>query len=86
MNFSLSQVGLTGELEVKAVPYTHTDQIEKEVYGTLIADNTIGVHHDHFINYHLDLDIDGDSNSLVKTNLFTKRVKDEHTKKTLLDC
>ncbi|XWS39311.1 hypothetical protein CRYUN_Cryun18bG0040600 [Craigia yunnanensis] len=45
-------------LEVKTVPYTHTDQIKKEVYGTLIADNSIGVHHDHFFTYHLDLDID----------------------------
>ncbi|XWS13629.1 hypothetical protein CRYUN_Cryun36dG0053900 [Craigia yunnanensis] len=70
-------VGLTGVLEVKAVPYTHTDEIKEEVYGTFIADNTIGVHHDHFITYHLDLDIDGDANSLVKTNLVTKRVTDK---------
>ncbi|OMO50441.1 Copper amine oxidase [Corchorus olitorius] len=71
-------VGLTGVLEVKAAPYTHTDQIKEEVYGTLIADNTIGVHHDHFITYHVDLDIDGDTNSLVKTNLVTRRVKDKN--------
>ncbi|WRX22041.1 Copper amine oxidase [Theobroma cacao] len=70
-------VGLTGVLEVKAAPYTHTDQIKEQAYGTLLADNTIGVHHDHFITYHLDLDIDGDANSLVKTNLVTKRVTDK---------
>ncbi|XVF28867.1 hypothetical protein REPUB_Repub15cG0069300 [Reevesia pubescens] len=35
-------VGLTGVLEVRAVPYTHTDQIKEEVCGTFVADNTIG--------------------------------------------
>lgn len=36
------QIGLTGILEVKGVPYTHTDQIKEEAYGTLLADYTVG--------------------------------------------
>lgn len=54
--------------------YTHKDQIQEEVYGTILAENTIGAHHDHFLIFSLDLDVDGDANSFVKSNLETSRV------------
>lgn len=65
---------MTGLLEVRGSVYTHKDQIQEEVYGTILAENTIGANHDHFLIFNLDLDVDGDANSLIKTNLRTARV------------
>ena len=56
--------------------YTHKDQIEEEVYGTLLAANTIGSCHDHFLTFHLDLDVDGDANLFVKSKLQKTQVTD----------
>ncbi|OIW05392.1 hypothetical protein TanjilG_28857 [Lupinus angustifolius] len=70
-------VGLSGILGIKGTPYTHVDQIKGDAFGTLLAENTIGVHHDHYLTYYLDLDIDGEDNSFVKTNLETVKITDE---------
>ncbi|KAI3469547.1 hypothetical protein Pfo_026210 [Paulownia fortunei] len=70
-------VGLSGILAVKGSTYTHKDQIEEEVYGTLVSENVIGTRHDHFLSFYLDLDIDGEANSLKKTHLQTVGVTDE---------
>ncbi|KAH9621561.1 hypothetical protein KSS87_020528 [Heliosperma pusillum] len=70
------KVGLTGLLEIRGTNYTHKDEIDEEVYGNLLSENTIGAFHDHFITYHLDLDIDGQNNSFMKS--FLKPVKTRH--------
>ncbi|KAM3326829.1 hypothetical protein P3S67_001955 [Capsicum chacoense] len=67
-------VGLTGILEARGSIYTHNDQIEGEAYGTLVAENTLGAYHDHFLTFHLDLDVDGHENFFVKNNLNTRRM------------
>ncbi|XP_052190735.1 amine oxidase [copper-containing] alpha 3, peroxisomal-like [Diospyros lotus] len=68
-------VGLTGLVQVKGSTYTHTDQIQEEAYGTLLAPNTIAPYHDHFLIYHLDLDVDGGANSFIKSTLQTMRLR-----------
>lgn len=65
---------MTGLLGVRGSVYTHKDQIQEEVYGTLLAENTLGAYHDHFINFNLDLDVDGEENSFVQTSLKTAHV------------
>lgn len=72
-------VGLTGLLEVRGSMYTHKDQIKEEAYGTLLAENTLGANHDHFFTYHLDLDVDGDANSFVRSQLLMTPVTDHRS-------
>jgi primary-amine oxidase len=66
-------VSLTGLLEVKGTSYKHADQIKTDAHGTLVAENTLAIYHDHYVTYRLDLDIDGTKNSFVKNFITTRR-------------
>nr|GLL48580.1 primary amine oxidase-like [Ipomoea trifida] len=70
------KVGLSGILMVKATPYVNMNQVnqpEDYLYGTLLSENVIGVIHDHYVTFHLDMDMDGANNSFVKVNLQNHR-------------
>lgn len=56
---------------VKGSPYQNVDQIpnKEAMSGPLISENVIGVVHDHFITFHLDMDVDDINNTFVKVNL-----------------
>lgn len=65
------KVGLSGMLMVKGTPYENIHDISNTntMTGPLVSENVIGVVHDHFISFHLDMDIDGANNSFAQVNL-----------------
>ena len=81
-------VGATGILEVKAVSDQSADgpassKISaktpdgKDVYfGQLVAPGIDGVDHDHFFSYRLDLDVDGQNNTLMVDKLVPYKLPD----------
>lgn len=63
--------GATGIEAVKGVKSsTMHDATAKEDtrYGTLLDHNIVGTTHQHIYNFRLDLDVDGENNSLVEVN------------------
>ncbi|KAK9068007.1 hypothetical protein SSX86_012118 [Deinandra increscens subsp. villosa] len=69
------KVGLSGMLMVKATPYENVYDIANadDMTGTLVSENVIGVVHDHYISFHLDMDIDGANNSFAEVNLVKEK-------------
>ncbi|XP_022159625.1 primary amine oxidase [Momordica charantia] len=68
------KVGLSGILMVKGTSYENANEFAgKDVHGTLLSENVIGVIHDHYVTFYLDMDIDGSENSFVKVNLERQR-------------
>jgi primary-amine oxidase len=57
------KVLLTGIMSVKAVR-----DGEHDPYSHLVGKNTAAVHHQHFFNFRLDLDVDGPANRVVEMN------------------
>ncbi|KAK1384842.1 Amine oxidase [Heracleum sosnowskyi] len=69
------KVGLSGMLMVKGTKHENVDQVyeNNELDGPLVSENAIGVVHDHYITYHLDMDIDGTNNSFAKVHLVKEK-------------
>lgn len=79
-------VGATGTIEVKAVRSRGVKEDkdgQDHHYGRLVAPNTIGVNHDHFFNFRLDLDVDGVNNSFVKESLKLERLPESHARRSV---
>lgn len=76
-------VTMSGMVTVKAVhPKTKLDVPAdglESLYGTYVSENTVAVIHDHFINFRLDMDVDGAANSFVEGRLHTVKVPPEES-------
>jgi len=71
------RVGATGIDVAKAVKSrTAAEDANGEAsrYGRFIAENTVGLNHDHFFSFRLDFDVDGTANSFVREKLQVKRL------------
>ncbi|AFY43059.1 primary-amine oxidase [Nostoc sp. PCC 7107] len=59
--------------ELSGVVLAQGTALEKESsdnpYGRLLAKNIFGVNHQHFFNYRLDMDVDGQANSVMEMNV-----------------
>jgi primary-amine oxidase len=79
--------GATGIIEIRPVAAESVggmhggDELEK--YGQLVAANTLGVDHDHFFSYRLDLDVDGQDNSFMIHRLVQERLPEGSPRKTI---
>ena len=70
-------VGVSGVAQVKAVKAKRIADDANSVkigFGHMIAPHTIGINHDHYFCYRLDLDVDGRENSLLIDHLRTRRL------------
>ncbi|KAH7440977.1 hypothetical protein KP509_03G019200 [Ceratopteris richardii] len=73
------KVGMSGILMVKGTSHDsirEAAEANEELYGTMLAEKTIGVIHDHFITFYLDLDVDGTDNSFVQNKMIRKKTLD----------
>jgi primary-amine oxidase len=62
------EVMLSGFVETKALPLAGSPAGHSDEYSHLLRGNLAGVHHQHFFNFRLDMDVDGVPNSIVEQN------------------
>jgi len=80
------RVGATGIDAVKGVASQSLDSpsIAADTKpGTLIAPGLVGVNHDHYISFRLDMDVDGPANSFVTKNLVPMRLPETSVRRSL---
>jgi primary-amine oxidase len=79
-------VGATGIAEVKGVPSRNMadpSAAHDTAYGTLVAPNLTAVNHDHFLSFRLDVDIDGQGNTLVRQRLAPQQIGGDGGRRSL---
>ena len=59
---------LTGIMAARAIKETHHTNHRAPYHGHIVAPGVEAVHHQHFFNFRLDMDVDGEKNSVVELN------------------
>jgi primary-amine oxidase len=83
-------VGATGIIETKGVSAKTAGQHDMsgmkgadDEFGHFVGENTIGVNHDHFFSFRLDLDVDGQKNTFVAHQLQRRQLPAATHRKTI---
>ena len=84
----VAAVGATGIVEVKMSPQRDASIVAKskqskaaaDAYGRFIDPHIIGVNHDHYFSFRIDLDIDGANNNFVLDRLVQQKLEGERRK------
>ena len=84
----VAAVGATGIVEVKMSPQKDASIVAKskqskaaaDAYGRFIDPHIIGVNHDHYFSFRIDLDIDGANNNFVLDRLVQQKLEGERRK------
>lgn len=80
------RVGTAGILSVKNVASASmadgTAQADTS-HGALVAPGTVAPNHDHYFNFRLDLDVDGEKNTLVRDAVVPKRLPQSNPRRSL---
>ena len=79
-------VGATGIDEVKgarATSMVDPTAAKDTAYGTLVAPNLVAVNHDHFLSFRLDVDIDGEANTLIRQKLVRDKLPGKGGRRSL---
>jgi len=77
-------VGATGVIETKSTTLkaAHDDHSTPQT-GQLVAENVLGVNHDHFFSYRLDFDVDGVANSFMLNRLVPQRIDNDPMRRSI---
>lgn len=75
-------VGATGIMQVKATPPIDGAKRDDR-YGRYVSPNRVAINHSHFMNFRLDLDVDGPGNSLVVERLKTEALPPSNPRRSV---
>lgn len=79
-------VGATGVIETKSanekLPDTSPVHTAPDL-GQYVAEHTIGVNHDHYFSFRLDLDVDGPANSFMIHRMVPQRIENDPMRKSI---
>jgi len=72
LRIRLISTGIDATKGVFAASLQDSGALDETAYGTLIAPHRLGVNHDHFFSYRVDMDVDGVENNFLRQKLIAE--------------